>query len=66
MASLEGFFKALSVEKYARGGFDKWVIDDFLIFEMGKALPGWSFRLFLKMLPAVCGSVRIGSYPLSE
>ncbi|MDG2461435.1 MAG: hypothetical protein P8M73_11190 [Luminiphilus sp.] len=47
MASLEGFFEALSVENYAQGRIDKWVTDDFLIFEMGKAFTWTEFKAFL-------------------
>ena len=48
MASLEGFFKALFIENYAQVGIDKWVTNEFLIFEMGQAFTWVEFKAFLK------------------
>ena len=47
LATLNGFFRALSVENYPTPQISDWITDDFLIFEMGQAF-GWAdFQAFL-------------------
>ena len=45
--TLEGFFAAFSVEHYPNPEINKWITDDFLIFEMGEAFDWASFSAFL-------------------
>jgi hypothetical protein len=47
MASLRGFFTALSVENYPDPKMKDRITDDFLIFEMGKAFSWERFQYFL-------------------
>ncbi len=47
MATLLGFFDALSVENYPHSNMQDWVTDDFLIFEMGQAFSWDDFAAFL-------------------
>jgi hypothetical protein len=47
MATLLGFFDALSVENYPSPNIQDWVTDDFLIFEMGQAFSWDDFSAFL-------------------
>ena len=47
MATLLGFFDALSVENYPHSNMQDWVTDDFLIFEMGQAFSWDDFAVFL-------------------
>ena len=46
MATLLGFFDALSVENYPHSNMQDWVTDDFLIFEMGQAFSWDDFAAF--------------------
>lgn len=46
-AALAGFFNALSVENYPRDAMDRWITDDFVIFEMGQAFSWPQFQTFL-------------------
>lgn len=47
VATLEGFFQALSVEHYPNPKIHDWVTEDFLIFEMGEAFDWPRFQAFL-------------------
>ena len=47
LATLNGFFRALSVKNYPNPGISDWITDDFLIFEMGQAFTWASFQSFL-------------------
>ena len=46
-AVLAGFFDALSVENYPSDAMDRWITDDFMIFEMGQAFSWPQFQAFL-------------------
>ena len=48
MATLNGFFRAFSVENYPNPGISDWITDDFLIFEMGHSFTWASFQSFLE------------------
>ena len=48
LATLNGFFRALSVENYPNPAISDWITDDFLIFEMGEAFTWTRFQSFLE------------------
>ena len=48
LATLNGFFRAFSVENYPNPGISDWITDDFLIFEMGQSFTWASFQSFLE------------------
>ena len=48
VATLEGFFAALSAEHYPNPDMYQWITEDFLIFEMGEAFDWPRFEGFLE------------------